>query len=180
MNEGSINRRKSKLICAGTLFLFWVTASLPASALGCGGKPAPDITGQTWLNSPPRQLAELRDKVVLVEFWTLGCSNCRHVEPYVKKWNEKYASQGLVVVGVHSPEFDYEKDLGKVQDYVQEHGIRHAVVIDNDFAIWNRFANRYWPAMYLIDKTGAVCSVRVGEGGYEETERKIRQLLADR
>ncbi len=157
-----------------------VFAPLPAVALGCGGKPAPDITGSTWLNSPPLRLAELRNKVVLVEFWTLGCSNCRNVEPYVKKWNEKYASQGLVVVGVHSPEFDYEKEIDTVRGYVRKQDIRHAVVIDNDFAIWNRFANRYWPAMYLIDKTGAVCSVQIGEGGYEKTERQIRQLLADR
>ena len=172
--------RNSKLICISTLALFFTFTSLQASALGCGGKPAPDIAGETWLNSPPLRLADVRGKVALVEFWTLGCSNCRNVEPYVKKWHEKYASQGLVVVGVHSPGFDYEKDPARVRGYVQEHGIRHAVVIDNDFAIWNRFANRYWPAMYLIDKTGAVCSVRVGEGGYEETERKIRELLADR
>ena len=176
------NKHKFKLIGAGGLFLLLssVFTPLPAAVQGCGGKPAPDITGSIWLNSPPLRLAELRNKVVLVEFWTLGCSNCRNVEPYVKRWNEKYASQGLVVVGVHSPEFDYEKQTDRVQGYVQEHGIQYAVVIDNDFAIWNRFGNRYWPTMYLIDKTGALCSVQIGEGGYEKTEQKIRQLLGDR
>lgn len=175
-----MNKRKLKSICAGGLVLSLVLASPSATALGCGGKPAPDIVGSTWLNSVPLSLAGLRNKVVLVEFWTLGCSNCRNVEPYIKKWHEKYARQGLVVVGVHSPEFDYEKEIDRVRGYVQEHSIRHAVVIDNDFAIWNRFGNRYWPAMYLIDKTGAVCSIQIGEGGYEKTERQIRQLLEDR
>lgn len=161
-----------------TFFLLFTAAG--ALAAGCGGKPAPDIAGKTWLNSSPLKLSELRGKVVLVEFWTLGCSNCRNVEPYVKKWHDKYASQGLVVVGVHTPEFAHEKELDNVREYVQLRSIKHAVVIDNDFAIWNRYGNRYWPAMYLLDKDGAVCAIKIGEGGYEDTERKIRELLAQR
>lgn len=169
-----------KSICISMMLIG--TAFMPhsATALGCGGKSAPEITGKTWLNSTPLSLAGLRDKVVLVEFWTLGCSNCRNVEPYVKEWHAKYSSQGLVVVGVHTPEFNYEKELDNLREYIDTHRIRHAVVVDNDFAIWNRFGNRYWPTLYLIDKTGAICSVKIGEGRYAETEQKIRQLLADR
>lgn len=171
---------QSKLIEIIIMSLSLMLVPLSAAALGCGGKPAPDITGKTWLNSSPLKLADLRNKVVLVEFWTLGCSNCRNVEPYVKKWHDKYASQGLVVVGVHTPEFGYEKELDNVREYVKSRNIQHAVVIDNDFAIWNRYNNRYWPAMYLLDKTGAVCSVKIGEGDYDKTEQTIRQLLAER
>lgn len=169
-----------KSICISMMLIG--TAFMPpsAAALGCGGKSAPEITGKTWLNSTPLSLAGLRDKVVLVEFWTLGCSNCRNVEPYVKEWHAKYSSQGLVVVGVHTPEFSYEKELDNLREYIDTHRIRHAVVVDNDFAIWNRFGNRYWPTLYLIDKTGAICSVKIGEGSYAETEQKIRQLLAYR
>lgn len=169
-----------KFICVSIMLISTAFAPLSAAALGCGGKSAPEITGKTWLNSMPLSLAGLRNKVVLVEFWTLGCSNCRNVEPYVKEWHAKYSSQGLVVVGVHTPEFSYEKELDKLHEYIDTHRIRHAVVIDNDFAIWNRFGNRYWPTLYLIDKTGAICSVKIGEGSYQETEQKIRQLLAER
>jgi thiol-disulfide isomerase/thioredoxin len=154
-------------------------APFSAIAMTCDGKAAPEITGETWLNSTPLSLTGLRNKVVMVEFWTLGCSNCRNVEPYVKEWHAKYASQGLVVVGVHTPEFSYEKNLDNVREYIEQHRIRHAVVIDNDFTIWNRYANRYWPTLYLIDKTGTICAVKIGEGSYEDTERKIRQLLAE-
>jgi len=166
--------------CMALLFLGALLAPLPVAAAGCAGIPAPDIAGKPWLNSAPLRLADLRGKAVLVEFWTLGCYNCRNVEPYVKRWHEQYADRGLVVVGVHSPEFDYEKDPRRVEKYVREHGIRYPVVIDNDFAIWNRYANRYWPAMYLIDKRGAICAVRIGEGGYAQTEETIRRLLAER
>jgi len=174
-----------KLICARVVLTSAILTStaltpLYAAASGCGGKSAPEITGKTWLNSAPLSLAELRNKVVLVEFWTLGCSNCRNVEPYVKEWHAKYSFQGLVVIGVHTPEFSYEKEMDNLREYIGTHRIRHAVVVDNDFAIWNRFGNRYWPTLYLIDKTGAICSVKIGEGNYPETEQKIRQLLADR
>ncbi len=171
--------RKLNYCGAAILILLSMTLAPGAQARDCSGKHAPDITGTHWLNSAPLRLADLRGKVVLVEFWTLGCSNCRHVEPYVKKWQQRYADQGLVVIGVHTPEFDYEKEPGRVRDYVRQHGIHHAVVLDNDFAIWNRYGNRYWPAMYLIDKKGSVCAVQIGEGNYEATERRIRALLAE-
>lgn len=144
------------------------------------GMKAPEITNDTWLNSAPLQLQDLRGKVVMVEFWTFGCYNCRNVEPHVKSWYKTYADQGFVVIGVHSPEFSYEHDLSKVKQYIQEHDIRFPVPIDNDFSTWNRYGNRYWPAMYLIDKHGTIRYVRVGEGGYQETERLIQSLLVER
>ena len=127
----------------------------------------------------PLRMAELKGKVVMVEFWTFGCYNCRNVKPYVKQWHQNYADKGFVVIGVHSPEFSYEHDFAKVKQYIQEHDIRFPIPIDNDFSTWNRYGNRYWPAMYLIDKQGVIRHVRIGEGGYQETERLIQSLLAE-
>lgn len=154
-------------------FLTWFIANA-----GVGTK-ALDITNDTWLNSSPLHLQDLRGKVVMIEFWAFGCYNCRNVEPYVKGWYKKYADQGFVVIGVHSPEFSYEHDLANVKKYIQEHDIRFPVPIDNDFSTWNKYGNRYWPAMYLIDKQGTIRYVRVGEGGYHETEWQIQSLLAE-
>jgi len=143
------------------------------------GMKAPDILNETWLNGKPTSFAELEGKVVMVEFWTFGCYNCRNVEPHVRDWHKKYRDRGFVVIGVHSPEFSYEKDVEKVKRYLRDHEIDYAVPIDNDFVTWNRFGNRYWPAMYLIDKKGVIRSVQIGEGRYEETETLIRKLLAE-
>lgn len=151
----------------------------PTDADGLVGRAAPDFAATGWVNSAPFSIRALRGSVVLVEFWTFGCFNCRNVEPYVKAWHERYQERGLVVVGVHTPEFAYEKDLAAVQRYVTDHGIRYPVVTDNTYAIWNRYGNHYWPAMYLIDKRGIIRHVRVGEGGYDHTERMIRDLLAE-
>jgi len=152
---------------------------LRATAESGIGMPAPDIANGIWLNSEPRRMSDLRAKVVLVEFWTFGCYNCRNVEPHVKEWHQPNAEDRLVVIGVHSPEFTYERSVENVKRHVHEHDIRYPVAIDNDFATWNRFGNRYWPAMYLIDKRGIIRYVRVGEGGYTETDRMIRRLLAE-
>lgn len=160
----------SGTVLVGVLVL-WIVANAAV------GMRAPEITNDVWLNSSPLRLADLKDKVVMVEFWTFGCYNCRNVEPYVKEWHRKYMDQGLVVIGVHSPEFRYEQDIEKVKEYVSKHDIRYAVPIDNDFSAWNRFGNRYWPAMYLIDKRGVIRYVRIGEGGYRETEMLIQTLL---
>lgn len=143
------------------------------------GSPAPDIASDVWLNGPPATIAELRGQVVLIEFWTFGCYNCRNVEPYVKAWHQRYADRGLVVIGVHSPEFKYERDIGRVKRYLDERRIAYPVLIDNDFAIWNRFGNRYWPAFYLIDKRGVIRHARFGEGGYAQIESWIEALLAE-
>lgn len=162
-------------ICVGlfVLLVAWVAAD------GAAGIKAPDITNSTWLNSEPLRFVDLKGKVVLVEFWTLGCYNCRNVEPYVKQWHQQYAEQGFVVIGVHSPEFLHEREVENVKRYMKKHGIRFAVPIDNDFSTWNRYGNRYWPAMYLIDKRGIIRYIKVGEGGYSETERQIQTLLAE-
>ena len=169
---------RSILTAIGTTFavLFLVWAGVNAGV----GMQAPDIATTTWLNSAPIHVEDLKGKVVMVEFWTFGCYNCRNVEPHVKEWHHKYAERGLVVIGVHSPEFSYEHDLDKVKRYLNEHDIRFPVPIDNDFATWNRYGNRYWPAMYVIDKQGVVRYIRVGEGGYQETERIIQALLAEK
>jgi thiol-disulfide isomerase/thioredoxin len=155
--------------------------------LGCGsaadggvGMAAPEFANDTWINSEPQRLSGLRGKVVLVEFWTFGCYNCRNVEPYVKEWHKKYSGKGLVIIGVHSPEFSHERAIENVKRYVSEHGIRYAVAVDNDFATWNRYQNRYWPAMYLIDKKGVIRYIRIGEGGYRQTEEQILGLLTER
>lgn len=158
------------------LLVGWLTLR-PADAMI--GKPAPDIINPTWLNSAPLRMADLRGKVVMVEFWTFGCYNCRNVEPYVKEWYRHYADQGFLVIGVHSPEFSHEREIENVKRYMKEHDIRFPVPIDNEFSTWNRYGNRYWPAMYLIDKRGIIRYVRIGEGGYSETERQIQALLAE-
>lgn len=140
--------------------------------------PAPDIHGNgPWFNSPPLNLAQLRGKVVLVEFWTFGCINCRNVEPYVKQWHTRHAARGLVIVGVHTPEFAHEGDPARVKRYLEENAITHPVVMDNDYAIWKRYNNRYWPAMYLLNKSGEICYRHFGEGRYAQTESAIQGLL---
>jgi len=143
------------------------------------GIPAPEITNKTWLNSPPHRLADLRGKVVLVEFWTFGCYNCRNIEPYVKEWHKKYANQGLEIIAVHSPEFSYEEPIDSVKEYIRDNNIPYAVPIDNDFTTWRQYRNRYWPTLYLIDKQGLIQYIKIGEGGYTETDRQIRRLLAE-
>lgn len=153
-------------LCALFVMIFICIAFSVATAEM--GMPAPEISGQSWVNSKPLNLAELKGKVVLVEFWTFGCYNCRNVEPYIKGWHQKYADKGFVVIGVHSPEFSYERSVENVQNYIREHSIKYPVVIDNDFKTWNRYNNRYWPAMYLIDKRGIMRYLRVGEGGYQQ------------
>ena len=156
--------------------LIMLTAAAPTLANDVG-RPAPALLSETWLNTKPLQLASLKGKVVMVEFWTYGCHNCRNVEPYIKQWHKQFAPQGLVVIGVHSPEFDSERDIENVKRYVREHEITYPVAIDNDFATWKNYNNRYWPALYLIDKKGVIRYVHVGEGDYAQTEKTIQSLL---
>jgi thiol-disulfide isomerase/thioredoxin len=140
-------------------------------------RPAPAITAEHWLNSEPLGAASLRGKVVLVEFWTFACWNCENIEPHVKRWHETYADDGLVVIAVHTPEFSFERDVDNVRAYVEEHDIRYAVAIDNDFSTWKAFGNWAWPTLYLIDRDGVIQHTKVGEGGYPQTEARIRDLL---
>ncbi len=142
--------------------------------------PAPELTNTTWLNTDaPLRLADLRGKVVIVEMWTFGCINCQNVMPSLKEWHEKYAAQGLVIIGNHYPEFDYETDLANLRDAVQHFEIEYPISQDNDGVTWRAYKNRYWPALYLIDKQGRIRYVQIGEGRYEETEENIRALLEE-
>jgi thiol-disulfide isomerase/thioredoxin len=140
---------------------------------------APEFKGiDNWLNGPPQSLRGLRGKVVLVEFWTYSCINCVRVMPHVKQWHAQYRDQGLVVVGVHTPEYGYEKKLDNLRAAVQRFGITYPVAQDNAYETWNAFGNRYWPALYLIDQQGRIVYQHFGEGSYDATEARIQQLLA--
>jgi thiol-disulfide isomerase/thioredoxin len=132
-----------------------------------------------WLNSPPLGAAELRGKVVLVDFWTYTCINWLRQLPYVRAWADKYRDQGLVVIGVHTPEFEFEKNLENVRRATKELSVGYPVAIDNDYAVWRSFANNAWPAIYLTDAQGRVRYRHLGEGEYERSERMIQQLLAE-
>ncbi len=143
-------------------------------------QPAPELQGIAgWINTEPLTIASQRGKVVLVDFWTYTCVNCIRTLPYLKQWHEKYAPHGLVIIGVHTPEFEFEKVKENVEKAVREYGLQYAIAQDNDYGTWNAFSNRYWPAKYLIDREGYVRFVHFGEGKYQETEQKIRELLQE-
>jgi len=138
----------------------------------------PAFDGATaWLNSAPLGPAELRGKVVLVDFWTLTCINWLRAEPWVRSWSKAYRSDGLVVIGVHTPEFGFEHDVDLVRQAVADRDIDYPVVVDNDYAIWTAFGNHYWPALYFAGRDGTVRGTQFGEGGYEKSERDLQRLL---
>ena len=141
---------------------------------------APELAGISgWINSEPFTLESQRGSVVLVDFWTYTCVNCIRTLPFLKSWHAKYAESGLVILGVHSPEFQFEKLRENVTDAMDTFGIKYPVAQDNDFETWRAFNNRFWPAKYLIDKDGVIRYFHAGEGSYDETERAIRELLAE-
>ncbi len=154
---------------------FWNTAS----AQGAAAKTlAPELTGaDRWYNSAPLTMEGLRGKVVLVEFWTRECINCIDVLPHTKALYDKYAKDGLVVIGVHTPEYDEERDPAKLVQAIHAYQINWPVAVDNENRLWNAFGNQYWPALYLIDQSGHVVYRHVGEGNYDETEKRVRELL---
>jgi thiol-disulfide isomerase/thioredoxin len=140
----------------------------------------PSLEGATeWLNSPPLTAAELRGKVVLVQFWTYTCINWLRTLAYLRAWAEKYQQHGLVVIGVHTPEFDFEHDLDNVRRAVTDLGVDYPVVVDNDYAIWSAFDNHYWPALYFVDAQGQIRHHRFGEGDEQQSEMVLQQLLTD-
>lgn len=140
----------------------------------------PEIQGVAqWLNSEPLTIAGLRGKVVLVDFWTYSCVNCVRTLPYLKEWQNKYASRGLVIIGVHSPEFDFEKEVDNVRRAAQQYGVTWPVALDNDHATWRAYGNRFWPHKYLADSQGRLRYDHIGEGGYLEMELQIRKLLTE-
>ncbi|MFL6425617.1 MAG: thioredoxin family protein [Nitrososphaeraceae archaeon] len=131
-------------------------------------------------NNSPLTLSSLKGKVVLVDFWTYSCINCIRTIPYINDWNQKYADKGLVIVGVHSPEFEFEKNYDNVKAAVQRLGITYPVILDSDHGTWNAYGNQYWPRHYLIDNRGYIRDNHIGEGGYDQTEKAIQSLLAER
>ncbi|MBZ9783403.1 cytochrome c biogenesis protein DipZ [Pseudomonas sp. REP124] len=140
----------------------------------------PSLNGAVeWINSPALTNESLKGKVVLVDFWTFDCINCKHTLPYVKDWAKKYEKDGLVVIGVHTPEYGFERIIDNVKDKVKEYGITYPVAIDNNYSIWRNFDNQYWPAHYLIDAKGQVRYTHFGEGRYDDQEQMIQQLLQE-
>src|SRR5256714_3571267 len=138
----------------------------------------PSLSGATgWLNSEPLGPAELRGHVVLVNFWTLTCINWLRQEPHVRAWSQAYRDPGLIVIGVHTPEFSFEHEIDGVRQATKERGIDYPVVLDNDYAIWSAFANHYWPALYFIDADGIIRDQHFGEERYEQSERVLQRLL---
>ncbi|MDA1061051.1 MAG: cytochrome c biogenesis protein DipZ [bacterium] len=139
---------------------------------------APELTGTgEWFNSEPLTIESLNGKVVLVDFWTYSCINCIRTLPYIESWHEKYADDGLVIIGVHTPEFEFEKDAGNLQKAIDDFGLTYPIVQDNDYKTWRAYNNRYWPAKYFIDAGGHIRDTHFGEGDYDESEELIHELL---
>ena len=153
------------------------TASIKVAAAN-QAVTAPDFAGiSNWFNSKPLTIADLRGKVVLVDFWTYGCVNCVNTLPHVTELYAKYKDKGLVVVGVHTPEFPFERSASNVQAALKRHGITYPVAQDNDSKTWNAYNNQYWPAQYVIDQTGRIVFQHAGEGRYDEIDRTVAKLL---
>lgn len=164
------HRLRSLLIILITLSTPLTAASMPSTA--------PEFTGIThWINSPPLTMQSLRGKVVLVDFWTFECINCLHALPEVKALYTRYKDQGLVVVGVHTPELSAERDSTNVLNAVQRLDVKYPVAQDNDYATWNAWSNKYWPAQYVVDAQGQVIYSHIGEGGYAQIEAAVRNAL---
>lgn len=173
------------LLLAGLVFLNrQVEEAVKLVNLGEGvnqmfsGTKAPDFSGGgPWLNSAPLTVDQLRGKVVLVDFWTYSCINCQRTMPYLRSWWDKYQNKGLVIIGVHTPEFEFEKKTENVAESAKELGVSWPVVQDNDYRIWQAYDNHFWPHKYLINQEGKIVYDHIGEGAYQETEAKIQELL---
>ncbi|MBI3765567.1 MAG: redoxin domain-containing protein [Ignavibacteriales bacterium] len=144
------------------------------------GKKAPELYEGDWINSSGHKLSDFRGKVVLVEFWTYGCYNCRNTIPAINDWQKKYEGKNFLIIGVHTPEFDREKNLASLRQQVAQLDVQYAVVTDNEYRTWEAYHQQYWPTLYVIDKQGIIRFVQIGEGNYEETERMIQLLIAER
>ncbi|MEZ1324022.1 cytochrome c biogenesis protein DipZ [Pseudomonas fluorescens] len=179
-SEGVASVEKSVLENVPKVVDYFVSKVRADSPMEQGKGAMPSLAGAVqWLNSPELNAEALRGKVVLVDFWTYDCINCQHTLPYVKDWAKKYEKDGLVVIGVHTPEYGYERIIDNVRDQVKKLGITYPVAIDNNYAIWRNFDNQYWPAHYLIDAKGQVRYSHFGEGRYEAQEQMIQQLLQE-
>ena len=181
MRKGVVSRHFFARVLLPLMAVFAMLA-LPGSS-DCGELSprilAPDFHGKLWFNSPPLSLAQLRGKVVLVDFWEYTCINCIRTFPYLRRWGELYVPAGLIIIGVHTPEFAFAKNSANVANAVKRFGFSFPVVLDNDEEIWNAFHNAAWPADFLIDKDGRIAYMHIGEGDYGETELAIRKLLKE-
>jgi thiol-disulfide isomerase/thioredoxin len=153
---------------------------VPPSAPASPEAMIPSLSGATaWLNSRPLTAEDLRGKVVAVDFWTYTCINWRRTQPYLRAWHERYGKSGLLMIGVHSPEFTFEQNLENVRQFAKPFGVDYPVAVDTDFSIWRAFGNEYWPALYIFDARGRLRHTQFGEGGYEKTDQILRELLAE-
>jgi thiol-disulfide isomerase/thioredoxin len=163
------------------------TTILPTAAtksetaiLAAAGKALPDFQGiQQWLNSDPLAIADLKGNVILIQFWTFACINCQRTLPYITQWHRQYAAQGLKVIGIHTPEFAFERDPNNIKRALQQHKINYPVPIDNDYKTWKAYNNEYWPHLFLADRQGLMRYDHIGEGAYDTTEQTIQQLLKE-
>ena len=179
-SEGVSSVEKGVLEAVPKVVDYLVSKVKADSTMDNGKGAMPSLSGAVeWINSPALSNESLKGKVVLVDFWTFDCINCKHTLPYVKDWAKKYQKDGLVVIGVHTPEYGFERIIDNVKAKVQEYGITYPVAIDNNYAIWRNFDNQYWPAHYLIDAKGQVRYSHFGEGSYEAQEMMIQQLLEE-
>ena len=170
-----------------------VTASMHATGLtkllipfrsnveykGSESATAPELATGDWINSEPLKLKDVRGRVVLIDFWTFGCYNCRNTLPFINGWHDRYRDKGLTVVGVHSPEFAEERRVENLRHEVAQLGIRYPVVTDNDYQTWKAYNVEAWPTIFLLDKQGRIRWMHVGEGDYDEADRIIQKLLAE-
>ncbi len=175
---------------AGLAASFWPKASKAKSSQIVTPRPAsiaptiaaaqllPEFQGiQQWLNSAPLTRQDLKGSVVLIQFWTLGCINCQRTLPYITRWHQQYAQQGLKVIGVHTPEFPFERKVSNIQAAMKRHGITYPVAVDNNFKTWQAYRNEYWPHLFLADRQGIIRYDHIGEGAYPETAQMIKKLL---
>ncbi len=143
-------------------------------------KAIPDFQGiQQWLNSDPLTIADLKGSVVLIQFWTFACINCQRTLPYITRWHSHYMAQGLKVIGVHTPEFAFEREPNNIKEALEQHQITYPVAIDNEYKTWKAYDNHYWPHLFLADRQGLIRYDHIGEGGYDTTEQTIQQLLKE-
>ncbi|MGH8011152.1 MAG: redoxin domain-containing protein [Candidatus Binataceae bacterium] len=166
-------------LLAAVLMAVLFSASAGAYALPAERIPAPDFTCKIWLNSPPLTLRKLRGEVVLIDFWDYTCINCIRTFPYLRRWHTLYHPLGLEVIGVHTPEFAFAKNVNNAKDAVKRFGFTFPIAVDNGYKVWDAFHNQAWPADYLIDKDGRIAAVHIGEGDYGDFELEIQKLLKE-
>jgi thiol-disulfide isomerase/thioredoxin len=192
VNDPSLNRRKMLTYLGLSAFSLGTTiacqspqnraasssTALAQSPPAPSGPRLPEFQGiNQWLNGGPLSVNDLKGSVVLIHIWTFGCINCQRTLPYVVQWHQKYANQGLKVVGIHSPEFAHERDINNVKQAIAKHNITYPNAIDNKFAMWKAYNNEYWPHLFLADRQGIIRYDHVGEGAYDTTEQTIQRLL---